>query len=257
MNRPMNRPLRLRRSSFGATLAEGITAVGIAGMFLSIVPGFYFSSLKIWQRGTGRLGAVQRADFALRRTHDDIRNARAAVLSTDGTALALILPQKAHDAELGRSVNALDAEGSLTDGDIVQYSFTPDPHGTGSRGGAIYRRVVHPDGTEEPPRLVADSIYPDLNPVDSDGANPQPLFSYDPDLREVTITVTAAEPKPSAGTFAARHPEPKCSRCGGELSRLPASGSSPGEIQCTACGSGAEPTAEIVTYQTQLMLRNQ
>ncbi|MCJ7751747.1 MAG: hypothetical protein MUQ65_11745, partial [Armatimonadetes bacterium] len=83
---------RIRRSRFGGTLAEGILAVFISTMFLSVLPGFYFTSVKIWQRESGELEAVRSADFALQRMDEDVRNARSVAISSDGTMLTLTLP---------------------------------------------------------------------------------------------------------------------------------------------------------------------
>jgi len=253
---PTRKRVRFHHSWFGAVLAEGIMAVVVSSLVLSMLPGFYVAYVKLWQRETGKLGAAQRADFALERMKDDVRNARRAILSSDGRTLALTLPLRTYDASLNRAVNALDAQGQLVDGDSVHYYFVQDPHSTGSTGGALYRRVVHADGTEEEPRLLAEHIHPELNPVDS-GGTPAPLFACDSVLRTVAVTVTAAEPRPSSSTFAVRHLEPKCRACGESLVRVPTAEHAEGEVQCSQCGTDCRPTAEIVTYQTRRMLRNQ
>jgi hypothetical protein len=224
-------------------------------MFLSVLPPFYTTSVKIWQRESSELQAVSAADFVLDRMEDDVRNARGAGVSSGGDMLVLALPLKAYDAALSREVNVLDANGSLTNGDQIQYYYTPDTTGTVGAGGTVHRRVVRANGTVETPRLVAVNVQPALNPLDATGAI-SPLFSYDADQRTVTITVTVAEPKASAGSFAPRT-EVKCRHDGGHLVRCTSLNSSEGDIRCSLCGPEAEATAEIVTHQTQFMLRNQ
>jgi len=230
----------------------------IGGILLSVLPGYYLTYVRIWQRETGRLGAVQRADFALERIENDIRNARGVALSYDGTSLALTLPLRAYDATLGRDVNVLDETvGTLADGDQIIYSFVQDPDGTGSRGGAIYREFRPLGTTEGTPKVVTQQIYPQLNPRGSGGGDTAPVFAYDSDQRIITVTATAAEPLPSSGTFAPTQLEPICRRCGSELIRVPTEDNIAGEIQCPECGDDARPTAEIVTYQTRFRVRNQ
>ncbi len=104
---------------------------------------------------------------------------------------------------------------------------------------------------------MTDQIYPYLNPRASGTSDPAPVFAYDPSLRIITITATAAEPKPSSSTFAPTQLEPKCKRCGSDLIRVPTEDNLAGEIQCPQCGAEVEPTAEIVAYQSRFMLRNQ
>jgi len=241
----------------GAGLAEGLMAIVVSMLVLSVVPAFYRTSIELWQRETGRLGAVEKADLLLMRMQDDIRNARRANLSSDGRAMTVVLPARTYDTSLSHEVNVLDASGSLVDGNQIQYYFVLDPQGTGSQGGAIYRRLVRPDGTQGLARLVADRVYPQLNPRGSGTSSPAPLFVYNATLRTVTVTITTAEPKPSNSGFAVRNPEPRCGRCGGALVRVPTTEHLEGEIQCSNCGGAVEPTSEIVTYQTQLMVRNQ
>ena len=246
-----------RRSVRGVTLAEGVMVILIGGLLLSVLPGYYTTYIRVWQRETGKLGAVRRADFAVQRMHEDIRTARSAVPSSDGTSLTVALPLQAYDSDLGRMVNMLDGSGSLVDGNIVQYYFTQDPDGTGSSGGAISRRVVRHDATELSDRVVTERIHPELNPRASGGGSLAPIFAYDSTLRVITVTVTAAEPKPSSSTFAVLNTEPQCNRCGADLIRVPTEDNLAGEIQCPECGAEIDPTAAIVTYQTRLALRNQ
>ena len=252
----MRSPLRLHRSSLGGSLAEGLVVMTIGVLFLSVLPGFYLTYVKIWQRETTEMGVVQRGDFALRRMHEDVRSARSALLSSDGTILTLTLPKKAYDAALGRNVNALDSQGQLIDGDKIKYYIVQDSYSVGGSAAAMYRRIIHPDGTAESPRIVADHLCPGLNPLDSGTGHPQPLFTYNPALHIVTVTVTAAELKPSTGTFAPTQSQVRCSRDHGSLVRVCTPHHPEGEIQCTICGTHARPTAGIQTYQTQLLLRN-
>ncbi len=253
--RPLSSP---HRPSRGVSIAEGLMVMVIGGLLLSVLPGYYLTYVRIWQRETGRLGAVQRTDFALERIAEDIRNARRVTLSSDGTSMVLTMPLRAYDATLGRDVNVLDPiAGALSDGDQITYYFLQDPDATGSTGGAIYRRLYPLGGTEQAPRLVTQQIYPHLNPRGSSGGDPAPVFAYDTALRIVTVTATAAEPLPSTGTFAPAQLEPLCRRCGSQLVRVPTAENIAGDIQCPVCGDDARPTAEIVTYQTRFKVRNQ
>ena len=228
----------------------------ITGLLLSVLPGYYLTYVRIWQRETGRLGAVQHTDFALERIHNDIRSARGVTLSSDGTYLTLTMPLRAYDSSLDQMVNVLDASGSLADGDHIHYYYVQDPDGTGSTGGTIYRKVNPAGGTEGAPRIVTHQIYPSLNPRGSSGGAAAPIFAYDGTLRIITVTATAAEPKPSSTTFAPTQTEPKCKRCGADLIRVPTTENPAGEIQCPQCGTDVQPTAEIVTYQSRFVLRN-
>jgi len=248
--RPSSRPSR------GAAIAECLMAMTVSALILSVIPAFYVTSVKLWQRDTGRLGAVAQANIVLYRMQDEIRNARRTVLSSDGTSVTLVLPTQAYDSSLGRKVNVLNASGSLTDGDQIRYYFALDPHGTGSTGGAVYRRVTYAGGTQAPAQLVADRVYPHLNPRASGGSTPAPVFAYDATLRTITVTITTAEPKPGTGTFAPREGDPQCRRCRAPLVRVPTLEHLEGEVQCSQCGSEVEPTAEVVSYQSKLLLRN-
>jgi len=239
--------------SRGAVLAEVIMFGVIGSLLLTVLPGFCLGYVKLWQRDSARLGSVQRADFALRRMQEDVRNARSLVVSSDGTSITLTLPKRSYDATLGRMVNDLDAAGSLVDGDRVSYFFIQD---SGSRGGAIYRQVTRPDGTQLLHRLVTRGIYPDLNPRYCSTSPAKPIFSYDGTLRKLSISMTAAELKASTSTFGAPQVDPKCRRCGGDLVRVQTYQHPEGETQCSQCGSQVRPNAEITTYETQLSVRN-
>ena len=246
---------RIRRSRFGGTLAEGILAVFISTMFLSVLPGFYFTSVKIWQRECGELEAVRSADFALQRMDEDVRNARSVAISSDGTMLTLTLPLQGYDAALERYVNVLDSNGWLTDGDRIEYSISDDATSDGYDP-TMYRRVIRADGTAKAPRLVANHVHPEMNPLQPTTGYTTPVFSYDSDHRTVTVTVTAAEPKPSSGTFGPTEAVLKCSRDAGQLIRVSTEEHPEGEIRCSVCGTNLKTTAEIITYQTRFMLRN-
>lgn len=246
---------RIRRSRLGATLAEGIVAMFIGTLFLSVLPAFYHTSVKIWQRETAELQVSQTADFVLERMEEDVRNARSVYVSYSGLEVVLTLPLQAYDSELGREVNVL-ADGWLVNGDQVEYYFV---HNTveSSVEGAIYRRVVDSGGTAGTAVMIADHIQPTINPLDTSTAAPLPVFSFDSVQRTLTVTITAAEPKSSSGTFAPKHMLLKCARDGGQLYRVPTDGNLEGELRCSVCGEQLETSGEIVTYQTQFLLRNQ
>jgi Tfp pilus assembly protein PilW len=246
---------RTRRSRLGATLAEGIVAMLISGLFLSVLPAFYQSSVKVWQRESSELSVAETADFALKRMEEDVRNARSVYVSTSGLEVVLTQPLQAYDSELGRKVNVL-ADGWLVNGDRVEYYFVHNT-ATGSTEGAIYRRVLDPDGVAGTAVVVADHIQPTINPLDASTAAPLPVFSFDSVQRTLTVTITAAEPKPSSGTFAPTETLLNCARDGGQLYRVPTDGNPDGELRCSVCGEQLETSGEIVTYQTQFLVRNQ
>jgi hypothetical protein len=243
---------RFRRSRLGATLAEGILAVFISSMFLSVLPGFYLTSVKVWQRESSQLEAIRTADFAIRRMEEDVRNARRAIVSSNGATLVLVLPARTYDAGLGREVNALDASGYLVDGDLIQYYLTSSP----GADAMMYRRVVQSDGTVEPAEVVATHVAPQLNPLDTDGFT-RPMFAFDSDEHTVSVVVTAAEPKASTGTFAPTQTAVKCTRDGGALARVATEEHPEGEIQCVVCGTSFRTSAEMRTYETRFLLRNE
>jgi len=251
------RPLaRFHTRLRGAVLAEMVMAGVIGGLIMSVLPGFYFAYIKLWQRETGKLGAVGRADFVVRRIKREVRNARSVTVSSDGKGLTLVLPALTYDAGLGVTGSALDSEGRLVDGDRVCYYYVVDPNGTGTAGGSIYRRLVHADGSEHAPRLVADQIYPQLNPLAASATSPAPVFSYNATTRLVTVHVTTAEPRPTSGTLLPLDSDPRCARDSGQLVRVATSQHPEGVIQCSTCGTQVRPTAHIVSSSAQLRLRN-
>lgn len=249
-------PSRTRRSCFGGSLAEGILSVFISTMFLAVLPGFYFTSVKIWQRECAELESVRSSDFALKRMDEDVRNARSVAISSDGATLTLTLPLQGYDAAIGRYVNVLDSSGSLVDGDRIEYSISYD-HTSGAYDPTMYRRLIRADGTAKAPRLVANHVHPEINPLQPTTGHVAPVFAYDSVNRTVTVTVTAAEPKPSAGTFGPTQGALACSRDGGQLVRVATESHPEGEIRCSICDTNVRPTAEIVTHRTRFLLRNQ
>ncbi len=248
----MQRILRPRMSWLGASLTEGIVVMVISTLFLSVLPGFHLAYVRIWQRESAKLGATQRADFALRRMQDDVRNARSVVVSSAGDSLTLVEPLRAYDATLNREVNVLTADDQLQDGDRISYYLAYSA--SSNTGATMYRRITHPDGTIESPRKVAAFLHPELNTLHSGSV--LPLFGYDSAHRTLTVTVTAAEPKPSTGTFAPTAADLKCSRDRGHLVRVAVDGHPEGAVRCVYCGAQVRPTAELVSYQARLALRN-
>jgi hypothetical protein len=49
----------------------------------------------------------------------------------------------------------------------------------------------------------------------------------------------------------------KCARDSGQLYRVPTDENPDGELRCSACGEQLETSGEIVTHQTQFLVRNQ
>jgi hypothetical protein len=233
-----------------------MVAMMVSALFLSVLPGFYLSSVKIWQRENSELEAAGAADFALNRMEEDVRNARRVVVASDGTSVTLTLPLRAYDADLGRKVNVLDAHGSLVDGDSVQYYYVSDGSSTGSHEGSLYRRFIYANGSSNEPRMVAAHVQPGLNPLDSGGST-VPLFRYEASTRTLAVTVSVAEPKASAGTFAPTDTIVQCTREGAPLQRVATEAHPEGEIRCRECGTELRTSAEIASYSTQLLLRNE
>ncbi len=244
---------RIVRCSRGMVLAEALMGATIGGLILSVLPAFYITQIKIWTREAGRLGAIQSADFAIRRMKEEVRNAKNILVSDDALSMTAVLPARTYDSELGTQVNTLDADGQLTDGNHVHYYFQ---YNNGSNGGTLYRRLDLADGTAGRAERVAANVYPHLNTRAPGGTDTQPLFVYDATTRTLTVTVTVAEPTPSSGTFAAHQLEAKCKHDGGDLARVSTVEHPEGEVQCSICGNRADPTAQIVTYKTRLLVRN-
>lgn len=255
MRARMSRP---GRSRLGATLAEGLVSLFISTIFLSVLPAFYQTSVQVWQRESSQLQARHTADFALKRMEEDVRNARSVTVSSNGLLVTLTLPLKAYDSDLGREVNVLDSNGWLLDGDQVQYYFSYDvSSSSGSYEGAMYRRVIRADGTAASPQLVASHVQPAINPLDASTGASVTMFGFDPDQRTLTVTVTAAEPRPSSGTFSPKDTLLTCARDGGQLYRVATEDHADGEIRCSMCGDQVRTNAEIVTCQTEFLVRNQ
>jgi len=242
--------------SRGAVLIELIMTTIIGALLVSVLPSFYFAYIKLWRQETASLGASQQASRVIRRMKSDIRNSRSGVTSSDGSRLTLVMPALAYNAACQGMTVVIGADGSQINGDTVEYYFQQDPNGTGSRGGNVYRQLTRADGTQKIPRLVADSVYPSLNPLSTSTGSPLPVFYHDADKDTVIVAVTASEPKPSAGTFAPTSLEPICSRDGGDLVRVATDGKPEGAIHCTNCGARAKPGSELVTYRTEIRLRN-
>jgi hypothetical protein len=246
---------RSHRSRFGATLAESIVAMCVSALFLSLLPGFYLTGIKVWQREGSKLTASGRADFALERMKEDVRTARSAVVSSDGQSLALVLPMRAFDSELGCEANVIDEQGMLQDGDVVQYFLLQDSSSVGS-GRTLHRRVVAPGGTVRKSTLLAEHVHPELNPLNSSTGIAQPVFHYDETTQVLTVNIAVAEPNASKGTFAPSETDVECRRDGGTLVRVATQDEPEGVVQCNTCGAEVKSNAQIAAYNTRLLLRN-
>jgi len=225
----------------------------IGGMVLSVLPAFYMASTKVWQRETGEIGAREQADMAIQRMKKELRNSRSTSISADGRTLTLVLPAVSGTYSSADSTTVFDSQGRLVDGDRVEYFYQSH---TGSIGGSIYRRVTAADGTTESPKLVAEHVYPQFNPLYSGTSTSLPVFSYDSGKRTVTVTVTAAEPRPSTTTFAAVRNDPVCSKHRVSLVRVATASHPEGVIVCPVCNGSDTATSDVVTYQATLLLRN-
>lgn len=228
----------------------------VGGLLLSVLPTFYFAYIRLWRQETARLGASQQASQVVRRMKADLRNARRATTSADGNTLTLVMPALAYDPDLHVMSVAIGSDGAQIDGDIVTYYFQQDPNHTGSAGGNIYRQVTRASGLQQAPRMVADSVYPGLSPFSTGTTSPAPLFYFDEYKETIIVTATASEPRPSGGTFAAATLEPICMRDAGSLVRVATDDHPEGAIQCSRCGARAIPASELVTYRTEMRLRN-
>ena len=248
------RPLARRsRRPRGVMLAEFAMTCAIGGLILSVLPAFYMASAKLWQRETGEIGAREQADMAIQRMKKELRNSRSTAISSDGGTLTLVLPAVSGASTSQQSATVFNSEGRLVDGDRVEYYFQAD---SGSAGGSIYRRVTHPDGTGESPKPVANHLYPRLNPLRTAATAALPVFSYDTAKRTVTVTVTAAQARPTTGTFAPERGDPVCAKHGVSLVRVATSTHPEGLLSCYLCNGPAMATSEVVTYQATLLLRN-
>jgi hypothetical protein len=224
-------------------------------MFLSLLPGFYVTGIKVWQRERSKLTASGRADFALERMKEDTRTARSASVSSDGRSLSLVMPMRAYDSELGCEANVIDEQGFLQDGDCVQY-FLLDDSSSAASGSTLYRRVVAPSGTVRKSTALADHVHPELNPLDSSTGAARAVFEYDEASLMLTVNITAAEPHASRGTFAPSESDVKCRQDGGGLIRAATHDSPEGEVHCSICGAEVKCNAQIAAYHTRMLLRN-
>ena len=250
------RALALGRRNRGVVLSEVIMTTFITGLMFTVLPGFYFTYVRLWSREGSRVDTLERAAIVVQRMEKEVRNARRLSVSSDGKALTIVLPKQRLDSTIGRYVNEIDGQGQLVDGDQVRYYFTADPHNV-ALGGGIYRRVERVNGTSVAPRLITDQIHPELNPLVSGDSTAQPIFFYDSALRTVAVTVTAVETRASVGDFAPGQTGPRCSRDGGSLARTATQGHPEGELACSVCGSQVKPNAELAVHQIQLLARNQ
>jgi uncharacterized membrane protein YbaN (DUF454 family) len=242
-----------RRRDRAIVLSELILTVFISGLIFTVLPGFYFTYIKIWSRESSRVESVAAATMVIQRMQKEARNARGLSVSSDAKALTITLPKQLYDSTVGRPVNELDSSGNLIDGDRVRYYIALDPGGAGN---ALFRRVDRQNGTSTTPQVIAAGIFPELNPLVAGGSTVRPAFAYDAGLRSVTVTVTAAQTRESTGSFAPTGRGPQCSRDHGALTRVATEAHPEGEIRCSQCGAQVQPNAEIVTHQIQLLARN-
>jgi type II secretory pathway component PulJ len=247
------RALRSNRRRRAAVLSELILAMFISSLIFTVLPGFYFTYVKIWSRESSRVESIAKATMVIQRMEKEVRNARGLSVSSDGRSLTIVLPKQRYDSSAGRLVNDVDQNGQLVDGDRVQYYVATNPDAPGT---AFYRRVDRLNGTSTTPQLVAANIYPELNPLVSGTSSIQRVFVYNSTLRTVTVTATAAETRESVGSFAPTGQAPQCSRDHGALVRVATESRPEGEIRCSQCGPLVRPNAETVTHQIQLLARN-
>jgi hypothetical protein len=251
----MGQRLRSCRSRLGATLAEGIVAMFVSLMFLSLLPGFYTAGIEAWQRESGKLSASGGADFAIERMKEDMRSARSASVSTDGTVLLLVMPLRAYDSALGREANVIGAQGLLQDGNSVQYFLLQDASCAGC-GSTLCRRVIDPDGNVLRSAVLAHGVHPELNLLDTSTGQTQPVFSYVTPSRTLAVNIAVAEPDASTTTFSPGDGGVKCRRDGGALTRVATQAHPEGELQCSICGAEVESNAQVAAYGTRMLLRN-
>jgi hypothetical protein len=247
--------LRIYRSHLGATLAEGIVAMFVSLMFLALLPGFYTAGIQSWQRESGKLSASGGADFAIERMKDDMRSARSASVSADGTTLVLVMPLRAYDSALGREANVISAHGLLQDGNTVQYFLLQDASSAGC-GSTLYRRVLDTSGNVLRSAVLAQRVHAELNLLDTSTGQTKPVFSYDTTSRTLAVNIAVAEPDASVTTFERGNGSVKCRRDGGALVRAATAAHPEGELQCSICGAEMESNAQVAAYGTRMLLRN-
>ena len=237
----------------GAALAEVAVSAMVGALILSVLPAFSTGYVKLWQRETAELGAGEKAVHLVRRMKEDIRNARRVAVSDDGASVTIVLPALTYDSDHDCMVPAIGADGKMVDGDRVRY-YLVEAAATG--GGSVHREVIHADGASEATKVIVDSIYPRLNPFDPYSGSPAPLFAYDSSLGSVSVTVTALEAAPSAGTFVAADSLPICRNDGGSMVRTQDLHSADGAIRCSKCGAPLDSDIHFDCSQTKLKVRN-
>jgi hypothetical protein len=247
------RALSSRRRERAVVLSELIMTIFISGLIFTVLPGFYFTYVRVWSRESSRVESTATATMVIQRITKEARNARSLSVSPDGKSLTITLPKQQYDSTVGRMVNEIGSNGNLSNGDQIRYYVATNPNGAGE---ALFRRVDRLEGTSTTPQVIAAGIFPGLNPLVAGSSTVQPVFVYDSGIRTVTITATAAQTRESTGSFAPTGRGPECSRDHGALSRVATGGHPTGEIRCSLCGTQVQPNAEIVTHQIQLLARN-
>ncbi len=173
---------RLRGSTYqrGMTLIELMIAVSVMGAMFYSISMIYFSVLNIYNNQIWKLPPYDAATAAVQRVSKEIREAMQ--VESHGTDwVVVVLPERnaSHD-----NILTLGGDGQyhLSMGDRVLYYLSDDSGSTDAVGNCLWKAVeAQGSNTFVPKVKIADSIHPELNPVDPSTGLPYAIFKYWPD----------------------------------------------------------------------------
>lgn len=177
MNRSAFRSPIGRRA--GVTLAELLVAVGLMSILAYASSMIYFSTLHVYNDHVWRLTPYDEATAAITRVSEELREAMLIDAHSD-QAIVVTLPVK--DAN-GDCLLTLGEDGyTLTQGDRIAFYLSDDTGALDAEGNCLWKAIMAQGESTFIPRIkVADDIHPELNPIDPDTGQPQPMFKYWPD----------------------------------------------------------------------------
>jgi len=163
----------------GVTLAELLVAIGAMGILAYASSMIYFSTLHVHNEHIWRLTPYDEATAAANRVSSELREAMLIDAHSD-QAIVFVLPAK--DAN-GDYVLASGEDGyTLTQGDSVAFYLSDEMGALDAQGNCLWMAVKAQDDPSFTPRVkVAEDIHPEVNPIDPDTGQPEPMFRYWPD----------------------------------------------------------------------------
>jgi hypothetical protein len=162
------------------TLIELLVAISVMGMLFYSISTIYFSVLNIYNNQIWKLPPYDAATAAVNRVSNEIRGAmQVESYGADWVVVAMPKKDTNHD-----NVLSLGGDGQyhLLMGERYLYYLSDDSGSTDAVGHCLWKAVAA-EGSEVfvPKVKIADSIHPELNPVDASTGLPHPIFTYWPD----------------------------------------------------------------------------